>query len=133
MHVTAISPERDVTRPSLTGRIDPEKGSKTGREPRRNIREPEDNSCPITGKKTSEAPRDWAVYSRMVRLPMTRGRQTRQIFGDWSAFTIISGPIPAGSPMVIARSGLVGCVKAIYGLLVLCQFVRRSFARGWGF
>ena len=42
--------------------------------------------------------------------PMTSGRQSRRTFAPAKAFAITSGPIPAGSPIVIPNSGRVSLV-----------------------
>src|SRR5438094_6369501 len=39
--------------------------------------------------------------------PMTNGRHSRLTAGRASAFTMTSGPIPAGSPMVMPRKGFM--------------------------
>ncbi|GAE77839.1 hypothetical protein JCM18918_3759 [Cutibacterium acnes JCM 18918] len=42
--------------------------------------------------------------------PYTMGMKDRSSAMLWMAWTVISGPIPAGSPSVIPRSGVFGMV-----------------------
>ena len=46
----------------------------------------------------------------MAGSPYTMGMKDRSSAMLWMAWTVISGPIPAGSPSVIPRSGVFGMV-----------------------
>ena len=46
-----------------------------------------------------------AAYSMLLTSPMTRGRQRWYREGSDRALTVISGPFPKGSPIVMPRMG----------------------------
>lgn len=56
-----------------------------------------------TGWMRQSAPTILQALSKMAASPTTRGLQLSYTLGSCSAFTVISGPTPAGSPIVIPK------------------------------
>src|ERR1019366_9494104 len=71
-------------------------------------------------------PQNPSACCRIARSPMTKGRAKACTSGASSALTVISGPIPAGSPMVTARTGVVS-VMASYSTAAWLVRSKKSF------